>query len=75
MWVPFIILVSEIYVWLLSKIGQPIDRPAVADAQIIPKPDTSRSEILKETEAIIENELKNINKFCMKLARGEFPIC
>jgi S-adenosylmethionine synthetase len=27
--------VKEVYVWLLSKIGQPIDQPAVAAVQLI----------------------------------------
>jgi S-adenosylmethionine synthetase len=66
---------KEIYVWLLSSIGQPIDQPAVAAAQVIPESNASHHQIQKEAEAIIDKELENIDKFCMKLAHGEFPIC
>lgn len=33
--------ISEIYVWLLSKIGQSIDQPAIAAAEMISEPGTS----------------------------------
>jgi S-adenosylmethionine synthetase len=65
----------EVYVWLLSKIGQPIDQPTVAAVQIIPDKRTAFENIMKEAEKIVDNELDNIEKFCMDLAMGKTPVC
>ncbi|HWQ44115.1 MAG TPA: methionine adenosyltransferase, partial [Methanosarcina barkeri] len=52
--------VSEVYVWLLSEIGTPIDQPQIATAQLILKKG-SLSEAEKEATEIIEKELENIH--------------
>jgi S-adenosylmethionine synthetase len=66
---------KEVYVWLLSKIGQPIDQPTVAAVQIIPEKRTSFDKIRGEAEKVVDEELGNINEFCMDLAMGKMPIC
>jgi S-adenosylmethionine synthetase len=65
----------EVYVWLLSKIGHPIDQPTVAAVQIIPETNASFDKIRKEAEKVVGYELENINKFCMDLALGKKPVC
>lgn len=66
--------VSEVYVWLLSEIGTPIDQPQIATAQLIMKKG-SLGEAEKEAAEIIEKELENIHAFSMELAAGKCPIC
>ena len=67
--------VEEAYVWLLSKIGNPIDQPTVAAAQVVMKDGNSLDKVKKEIERVLDYELENINDFCLKLARGEIPVC
>jgi S-adenosylmethionine synthetase len=65
----------EVYVWLLSKIGQPVNQPTVAAVQIIPNRRMAFEKIEKEVKKVVEDELQNIDKFCMDLAMGKMPIC
>lgn len=66
--------VSEVYVWLLSEIGSPIDQPQIGTAQLIMKKG-NLSDVEKEAAEIVENELENIHAFSMELAAGKCPIC
>ena len=66
---------EEVYVWLLSQIGRPVDDPLVAAAQVIPKPGTKLAEIRGDIEEVIRSELDSIWKLTEVLARGEIPIC
>lgn len=65
----------EVYFWLLSQIGRPIDHPKIAAAQIILKDGNSISEIRKEVHEVVDSELENINKFCADLASGKIKVC
>lgn len=67
--------VEEAYIWLLSKIGSPIDHPAIAAAQVVMKGNNSIERVRNEIEGVLDHELENINRFCMELARGKIPIC
>jgi S-adenosylmethionine synthetase len=66
---------KEIYVWLLSKIGYPIDQPTIAAVNIINESGTSLKKTINETSKVVDYELENIDKFCMDLAQGKIPIC
>ena len=63
--------VGEVYIWLLSKIGSPIDQPAVAAAQVIMKGNNSLEKARREISEVLDYELENIEKFCMELAQGK----
>ncbi|MGB9671671.1 MAG: methionine adenosyltransferase [Candidatus Bathyarchaeales archaeon] len=63
--------VEEVYIWLLSKIGSPIDQPTVAAAQVIMKGDNSLDKVRHEISDVLDYELENIGKFCMELAQGK----
>jgi S-adenosylmethionine synthetase len=65
--------VEEVYIWLLSKIGSPIDHPAVAAAQVIMKGNNSLEKVRHKISEVLDYELENIDKFCMKLAQGKIP--
>ena len=66
---------EEVYIWLLSKIGTPIDYPAIAAAQVIMKGNNSLETVKRKIKEVLDYELENINEFCMELAHGKIPIC
>ncbi len=65
---------KEVYVWLLSQIGEPIDQPKIAAAQVIMERGSIES-VEKEINEVIDKELANIQEFCMELAYGRIPVC
>jgi S-adenosylmethionine synthetase len=67
--------IDEAYVWLLSRIGIPIDQPAIASAQLI-LPETTRiQDVTSGARDILDDELGTLNKFCDDLAEGKVPVC
>ena len=66
---------EEVYIWLLSQIGEPIDQPAVAAAQVVIRRGNHLENVRREIDEVINFELENIDKFCMDLAYGKIPIC
>jgi len=66
---------EEVYIWLLSQIGKPIDEPAVAAAQVVMKGNNSFESVKKEIEEVVNRELENIDKFTADLAQGKIQIC
>jgi S-adenosylmethionine synthetase len=67
--------IEEVYIWLLSRIGQPIDQPAIAAAQVIMKRGNSFESVKKDITEVIDHELEDIDKFCKDLAEGKIPVC
>ena len=63
--------IAEIQIRLLSQIGDPIDQPLVASAQIIPKPSFTVKDIEKDVYEIIDSGLENINSVTERVIRGE----
>jgi len=63
--------VEEVYIWLLSKIGNPIDQPAVAAAQVVMRGNNSLEKVRRKIGEVLDYELENIDKFCMELAQGK----
>ncbi len=66
--------IREVYIWLCSQIGQPIDQPLIASAQLILEPGLALAAVRGDVEAVIEQELEDIYDFTQRLARGEFPV-
>jgi S-adenosylmethionine synthetase len=66
---------KEVYVWLLSEIGRPINDPKIAIVQFIPKNDLDENRIKKDIIEIVEDRMGRIKEFCEMLARGELPVC
>ncbi len=67
--------IKEVYVLLLSRIGTPIDQPQMATAQVLLERGIKINEIARKAEEIFEKEFSGINKFCMELSRGKYPVC
>ena len=66
---------EEVYVWLLSQIGKPIDQPAIAAAQVVLQSGNSLESLQKSIAEVMDAELANIDKFAMDLTYGKIPIC
>ena len=64
----------EVYVWLCSQIGEPIDRPLIASAQLILEPGVELVAIRRDVEEAIEQELAGIYEFTGQLTRGELAV-
>lgn len=67
--------IEEAYIWLLSKIGTPIDQPTIAAAQVVMKDNNSVEQVRKEIGEVLDYELENIDQFCMELAQGKISVC
>ncbi|NWF52875.1 MAG: methionine adenosyltransferase [Nitrospirae bacterium] len=67
--------IKEVYVLLLSKIGTPIDKPQVANAQILLQKGRKIGEITKVVKDIFEKDFTNIYSFCTELSKGRYHIC
>lgn len=67
--------IKEVYVLLLSRIGTPVDQPQMATAQVLLERGIKINEIARKAEEIFEKEFSGINKFCMELSRGKYPVC
>jgi S-adenosylmethionine synthetase len=63
--------VQDVYIRLLSQIGQPIDQPLVASAQIIPQDGANFASVRAETESVIDDWLENITKITDMVIKGE----
>ncbi len=62
---------EEVYIWLLSKIGGPIDHPTIAAAQVIMRGNNNIDKVKHKINEVLDDELENIQKFCMELAEGK----
>ena len=63
--------IEEMYVRLLSQIGQPIDRPLVASVQVLPASGVKMQKIKGEIEGIVDHWLENVTGITEKVIRGE----
>lgn len=66
--------IQEIYVWLLSQIGAPIDHPTVAAAQVVLEPRARRRAIERRVREILDQELAEIGRLTQDLAEGRYPV-
>jgi S-adenosylmethionine synthetase len=66
--------IQEIYVWLLSQIGLPIDQPKIAAAQVVLEPHVRRKTIERRVREILDNELAEIAQLTQDLAEGRYSV-
>ena len=67
--------IKEVYVLLLSRIGEPIDHPSMAAVQVILEEGMHIGEIAAKAEEICGLEFASIDAFCRELACGVYPVC
>ncbi|TRO53725.1 methionine adenosyltransferase [Candidatus Bathyarchaeota archaeon] len=67
--------VKEIYVWLLSQIGKPINEPSVISAQIIPENGIDFKPVKSLIDEVIADEFDHLHEFCRDLAEGKITLC
>ena len=63
--------IREIRIRLLSQIGQPIDQPHVADANLVTVEGVDVGDIEAEVRAIIDAELENVTDITERVIDGE----
>ena len=65
---------AEVYVWLCSQIGQPIDSPLMVAAQVVLNNGVGLPDVQRAVETVIERDLAVIPEFSKRLIRGELPV-
>ena len=66
---------KEVYVWLLSQIGAPIDRPKEIYVKVVPKPRHGGDAVRKGISLVVDEYMSGIPVFTAELSRGEYPVC
>lgn len=66
--------VLEVYVHLLVRIGEPVDRPWTG-VQVLLPPGTALEDVEREIREVVEAELARLPAFRAELVRGEHPVC
>ncbi|HID09123.1 TPA: methionine adenosyltransferase, partial [Candidatus Micrarchaeota archaeon] len=66
--------VHEAYVYLLSKIGKPIDEPEIIHVQLLPEKDTDVKELQPEAEEIVHGHFDRIMDLVERLINGEVRV-
>jgi len=67
--------IKEVYVWLLSQIGRPINEPKVAGVELILDKGVEFKATSKLASEIVRAELNSINDFTDRLTQGKIPVC
>jgi S-adenosylmethionine synthetase len=67
--------IKEVYVWLLSQIGRPINEPKVAGVELILDKGVDFGPTSKLATEIVKSELNSINDFTDRLTQGKIPVC
>jgi S-adenosylmethionine synthetase len=67
--------IKEVYVWLLSQIGRPINEPKVAGVELILEKGVDFGRTSKLATEIVRSELNSINDFTDRLTQGKIPVC
>jgi S-adenosylmethionine synthetase len=67
--------VKEIYVWLLSQIGKPINEPSVVSVQLIPEKAVELKSVSKLIDEVIADEFDHLHEFTRDLALGKITLC
>jgi S-adenosylmethionine synthetase len=62
---------KEVYVWLVSQIGKPLDEPSL----VLVKAISDRRGFEREVREEVSEEFSRLGEFCEALIRGEIPLC
>jgi len=69
--------IEEAYFWLLSKIGRPVNEPALAAAYVVPKKPFNEKEVKAKVSMALEDALTDrmFQTLIEKLISGEIKLC
>jgi S-adenosylmethionine synthetase len=67
--------VKEAHVFLLSRIGDPIDRPRMTGGRLLLGRGKETKHVTNRAKEMLENALGSIPRLCDDLATGKYPIC
>jgi S-adenosylmethionine synthetase len=67
--------IKEVYIWLLSQIGKPINEPKIASAQLVLEPNTKMKDVAEPVREAIQAELDGLDIFCKELIEGKNRLC
>ncbi len=65
----------EVYVWLLSQIGKPINEPKVAGIELILDKGVDFKLASRQASEIARSELNSIDDFTKRLTEGKIAVC
>ncbi|UCH38193.1 MAG: methionine adenosyltransferase [Candidatus Bathyarchaeota archaeon] len=63
--------IDEVYVKILSQIGEPIDQPMVADIQLVMKRNSAMNDINAEIESLVNEQLAEIRSISVEIIQGK----
>ena len=63
--------IREVRIRLLSRIGQPVDRPHVADANLVTAADVEVGDVESDVAAIVDRELADVTSITERVIDGE----
>jgi len=66
--------VDEVYVWLVSQIGKPVDQPHIIAVQIAHMGELDMKAIQPKVNDVVEHEFDHLDKFIDELAHGKIPV-
>jgi S-adenosylmethionine synthetase len=64
----------EVYIWLCSQIGKPIDQPLIASAQLGLQHDVSLADVQPAVESVIAHQLAKMSDFTGRLIQGDWTV-
>jgi len=66
---------KEVALFLVSRIGRPVDEPACIYVQVIPDKGYEKERACRKIRAVIEKELASLDTLIKDLLKGKYPIC
>ncbi len=66
---------QEVYVWLLSQIGRPINNPKAVGVELVLEKGVDIKTVSKPINDIVKAELNSIGDFTKRLTEGKIAIC
>ena len=64
----------EVYVWLCSQIGRPVERPWLSSVQLVLPEGMALADVQPAVESVVARELEGMTEFTERLARGDLPV-
>lgn len=64
----------DVTVWMVSRIGQPVDRPQATAVRVYVKPGVRLQDVQGAIRERVERALAELPSFARKLAQGQYPV-